>query len=192
MSPCTGSWILTTGPPGKSRFPQFFLHFWRILGWLPVSFNTKYFTPLSSCLDISWREAQCIYYLCFSIGNVFSFSSFCKDFSFVFDFLKFEYDMIWCRFSGDFLFSSGWASWICESEVVQSCPTFCDLTDCSPPGFSVRGTFQARILEWVAISFSRRSSLPRDWTPGSRIVGRRFTVWATRRTPSEPPKGFWS
>ena len=45
-------------------------------------------------------------------------------------------------------------------------------TDCSPPGSSVHGIFQARILEWVAISFSRRSSQPRDWTRVSRIVGR--------------------
>ena len=42
-----------------------------------------------------------------------------------------------------------------ESEVSQSCPTLCDPMDCSLPGFSVRGIFQARILEWVAISFSR-------------------------------------
>ena len=48
------------------------------------------------------------------------------------------------------------------------------------PGFSVHGIFQARVLEWVAISFSRRSSRPRDWTQISCIVGRCFTVWATR------------
>ena len=40
--------------------------------------------------------------------------------------------------------------------------------------------FQARKPEWIAISFSRRSSQPRDWTRVSRIVGRRFTVWASR------------
>ena len=40
-----------------------------------------------------------------------------------------------------------------ESEVAQSCPTPCDPMDCSPPGSSVHGIFQARILEWVAISF---------------------------------------
>ena len=45
-----------------------------------------------------------------------------------------------------------------ESEVAQSCPTLCDPTDCSPPGSSVHWIFQARILEWVAISFSRVSS----------------------------------
>ena len=42
-----------------------------------------------------------------------------------------------------------------ESEVAQSCPTLCDRMDCSLPGFSVHGIFQARVLEWVAISFSR-------------------------------------
>ena len=52
--------------------------------------------------------------------------------------------------------------------------------DCSLPGSSIHGIFQARILEWVAISFFRRSSQPRDGTRVSRIVGRRFTVWATR------------
>ena len=52
--------------------------------------------------------------------------------------------------------------------------------DCSLPGSSVHGIFQARMLEWVAISFSRRSSPPRDWIQVSCIVGRRFTVWATR------------
>ena len=51
--------------------------------------------------------------------------------------------------------------------------------DCSPPVFS-HGIFKARILEWVAVSFSRRSSPPRDQTQVSRNIGRRFTVWATR------------
>ena len=67
-----------------------------------------------------------------------------------------------------------------ESEVTQSCPTLCNPKDCSLPGSSTHGVFQAKVLEWVAISFSRGSSRPRDWTQVSRIVGRRFTVWATR------------
>ena len=46
----------------------------------------------------------------------------------------------------------------CTHSVIQSCPTLCDTVDCSPPGSSVRGIFQARILEWVSISFSRGSS----------------------------------
>ena len=66
------------------------------------------------------------------------------------------------------------------SEVAQSCPTLCDPMDCSIPGSSVHGIFQAKVLEWVAISFSRGSSWPRDWTLVSHIAGRRFTVWATR------------
>ena len=64
--------------------------------------------------------------------------------------------------------------------IAQSCPTLCDPMDCSLPDSSVHGIFQARIFEWVATSFSRRSSRTRDWTQVSRIVDRRFTVWATR------------
>ena len=52
----------------------------------------------------------------------------------------------------------------------------CDPMDCSPPGSSVHGILQARILEWVAIPFSRGSSQPRDRTPVSYIAGRFFTV----------------
>ena len=63
-----------------------------------------------------------------------------------------------------------------ESEVAQLCPTLCNPKDCSLPGSSVHGIFQARILEWVAISFSRGSSQPRDRTQVSCIVGRRFMV----------------
>ena len=44
-----------------------------------------------------------------------------------------------------------------ESEVAQSCPTLSDLMDCSLPGSSVHGIFQARVLEWVAIAFSTKS-----------------------------------
>ena len=50
------------------------------------------------------------------------------------------------------------------SLVAQSCLTLCNPTDCSLPGSSVHGVFQARILEWVAVSHSRGSSLPRDGT----------------------------
>ena len=48
------------------------------------------------------------------------------------------------------------------SEVTQSCLTLCDPMDCSPPGSSVHGIFQARILEWVAISFSRPELTPKE------------------------------
>ena len=55
--------------------------------------------------------------------------------------------------------------------------------DFSPPGSSVYGIFQARILEWVAISFSRRFSQPRDRTLFSCTAGRFFTDWAMREAP---------
>ena len=60
--------------------------------------------------------------------------------------------------------------------VAQSCLTLCDPMDCSPPGSSVHGILQARILEWVAFSSSRASSLPRDTTKVSYIAGRFFTI----------------
>ena len=59
--------------------------------------------------------------------------------------------------------------------VTQSCMTLCDSMDCTPPGSSVHGISQARILEWVAIIFSRGSSCPRDQTLVSCIAGRFFT-----------------
>ena len=54
--------------------------------------------------------------------------------------------------------------------------------DCGPPGFSVHGILQERILEWVAIPFSRGSSQPRDGTQVSSIAGGFFTIWAPRET----------
>ena len=69
--------------------------------------------------------------------------------------------------------------WV-RSEVAQSCLTLCDPMDCSLPGSCVHGIFQARVLEWVALSFFRGSSWPRDQTLVSCIAGRHFTVWATR------------
>ena len=56
----------------------------------------------------------------------------------------------------------------------QSCPTLCDPMDCSLQGSSIHGVFQGRVLEWVAISFSRGSSWPRDQTRVSLTVDRCF------------------
>ena len=56
-----------------------------------------------------------------------------------------------------------------ESDVAQSCLSLCNPMDCSLPGSSIHGIFQARVLAWVAISFSRGSSRPRDWTQVSRV-----------------------
>ena len=53
----------------------------------------------------------------------------------------------------------------CCPSVTQSCPTLCDPVDCSPPGSSVHGILQARILEWVAVPSSRGSSQPRNTNP---------------------------
>ena len=74
---------------------------------------------------------------------------------------------------------------VCVSvSVTQSCRTLRDPTDCSPPGSSVHGILQARILEWVVIPFPRGSTPPRGQTLVSCIAGGFFTVWATERPSS--------
>ena len=74
------------------------------------------------------------------------------------------------------------------SEVTQFCLTLCDPTDGSLPGSTVHRIFQARILEWAAISFSSGPSQPRDQTWVSCITDRRFTIWATREAHN---RGKW-
>ena len=65
-------------------------------------------------------------------------------------------------------------------KISQLCLTFCDPKDYNLPGSSVHGILQARILEWVAITFSRGSSQPRHRTQVSHIAGVFFTIRATR------------
>ena len=67
--------------------------------------------------------------------------------------------------------------------VAQSCPTLWNSMDYSSPVFSAPGILHARILEWVAIPFSRGSSWLRDQTCGSCTASRFFTVWAIREAP---------
>ena len=68
------------------------------------------------------------------------------------------------------------------SEVTQSCPALCDPMDCGLPGSSIHGIFQARVLEWVAISFSRGSSQPRDQTQVFCTAGWHFTSELLRKS----------
>ena len=63
-------------------------------------------------------------------------------------------------------------------KVALSCPTLCN-----PMDYIVHGILQARILEWVAVPFSRGSSQPRGRTQVCHIAGRLFTSWATREAP---------
>ena len=82
---------------------------------------------------------------------------------------------------------------------AQSCLISCDNMDCSPPGSSVREIFQARILDWVAISYSRRSSRPRDPIYLSCIscIGRQILYHCTTRETQDKwrdahPKSHWA
>ena len=73
-------------------------------------------------------------------------------------------------------FQKNWVS------MARSCPALCNPMDCSPPGSSVHGILQERILEWVAIPFSRGSSWPRNRTLVSCIADGFFAIRATRET----------
>ena len=89
---------------------------------------------------------------------------------------------LWNISSVSMLFFCFWGA-ECESESVSHsvvCAILCNPMPCSPPGSSVCETLQSKLLEWVAISFSRGSSQPRDWSGVSHITGRLFTDWATR------------
>ena len=126
--------------------------------------------------------------LWFYVSSISSFNeklttlSFIRQFKFKIHFPLLSHQRV--HFSTIFLESTGY--WYFSiSEVTQSCPTLGNSMDCSPPGSSVHGILQARILEWVAISFSRGSSWPRDQTQVSFIAGRRFNLWATREALSE-------
>ena len=78
-----------------------------------------------------------------------------------------------------------WRIGLHKSEVKSLSRVRLFATPCSSQGFSVHGIFQARVLAWVAISFSRGSSWPRDGIRVSPIAGRHFTIWATREAYKE-------
>ena len=77
-------------------------------------------------------------------------------------------------------YSPHWNCYATLCSDAQSCLSLCDPLDCSLPGSSLHGIFQARILEWVAISFSKGSSPPRDQTWVFCVAGGFFTNWAIR------------
>ena len=94
--------------------------------------------------------------------------------------IKVNSGFIDCSYASGTMFSEndsviGVCVCVCVS-LSQSCPTLCSPMDCSLPGSSVHGIFQARILEYVAISFSRGSSRLRDRTQLSFIEGGCFTI----------------
>ena len=89
-------------------------------------------------------------------------------------------NLIWCQKRTFYLrvfFAKN--DWFCV--CAQSCPTFCDPMEYSLPGSSVHGILQARILVWIAISFSRESSWPRDWAQVPCVF------WQVDSLPLAPP-----
>ena len=91
-----------------------------------------------------------------------------------FRYIKFDLMVMLCFVHSESVFMTF------ESKVTQLCSTLCNPMDCSLLGSSVHGIFQARILEWIAISFSRGSFQLRDLTQISCFASRLLTIWATR------------
>ena len=94
--------------------------------------------------------------------------------------LSHDHGGLWCL-----LYVSAWPgqgvpAYLWVSEVIQSCLTLCNPVDCRPPGSSIHGFSQTRILEWVAISFSKGIFVTQDQIQISLIAGRLFSIWATR------------
>ena len=92
--------------------------------------------------------------------------------------------LYWCV---SFCYIAKWISHVytyacMQAESLQSCLTLCNRMDCSPPGSSVHGILQARILEWIAMPFSRGSSWPRGWTCVSCLLH-----WQGGSLPLAPP-----
>ena len=89
-----------------------------------------------------------------------------------------------CLMKSEYTFRGHWhrARWLAQSLLLscKSCSTLCNPMDCGLLGFSVLGISQTRILEWVAIFFSRESPCPRDWTHISGIGRWILYHWATR------------
>ena len=141
------------------------------LPYLHSHFHIPHFYNLQDSLEFSLKFFTLKINACL---NFYLLVSYPHEIMLCLDFLKFTNCVHWASL---FLVSN----WLdLECEVAQSCPTLCDPMDCSLPGSSVHGIFQATVLEWIAISFPKGSSQPRDRTQVSHIIDRRFTVWVTR------------
>ena len=115
------------------------------------------------CLDLTELKRQISY--CLSTGAAFD---------------KTSTQTILCKIMslGSYTVLTG--ACVCVRELLSRVWLFVIRWTCSLPGSSVHGILQARILEWVAIPFSRGSSWPRDWTRVTNTAGRFFTIRATR------------
>ena len=151
-----------------------------------ISSHTSMFWLIWVSLNWIWRPGQLIglWSLLFIITTQ-DLKEFFWDWStWAFAYLNFSVPLLIHLDSRYFLISvchcGAWPTCEICCLIAKLCPTLCYVMDCSPPGSSVCGISQARILEWVAISFSRWSSWPRDWICVS-CTGRRILYhWATR------------
>ena len=145
---------------------------------------------LLTCICCHWRfypgpSGRCepchtVVFICISPDDFASFWWFCPPH----EQIRSGTDLSLCLFWVMLQYSLEWA------HLVQSCPTLCNLMDCSPPGSSVHRIFQARILEWVSISSSKRSPDPGIELMSPALADRFFTCWTTREVPLSGTTGM--
>ena len=141
------------------------------------SFNNQFIYQICKNTDIFLefveRAVSLLFLVCWVYSPTFSLQLYCSN-----QFIRWQNH----SFSQS-LYPYGTKSHLrfcCGCLTAKSCLTFCTLMDCSPLGCSAYGISQARILEWVAISFSRGSSWSRDWTCVSWIGRQILYHWNTR------------
>ena len=156
-SPALAGQFFTTSTTREDKYININKTLWRL-----ANFST-YNGKMCSCRSKTLKETYRILYSIFLSYKYLEYAC-----------ISYAYHIIWYIFKI-------WSA-TAAAKSFQSCPTLCDPIDGSPPVSPVPGILQARILEWIAISFSRGSSWPRDWTWVSCIciAGWFFTVWAIR------------
>ena len=125
---------------------------------------------------IIWKTSL-YFWICYLIGNLLFLINYELNYTVTFLFKSHECTFVVMSYLMH-LFSK-----VIRCLVTQLCLTLCDPMDCSPPGFSIHGISQANKLEWIAISFPRGSSPPRNQTIFSCIAGRFFTREAACNSP---------
>ena len=150
---CEKSW-----KPEGTQFP---LSMRRNLLWLYKHLLCKLWRALESFN--SWRDISLLHFWKFSCGRLWECRYEMKEPHKRRLIWRINLGLIWTLISRGEVIST-WKSMKVKVLVTQPCPTLCDPMDCGPPGSSVHGILQARVLEWLAIPSSRESSWPRDRT----------------------------
>ena len=150
---------------------------WSLPWWVTLAWSFHLCQPHFLKLKYSWFTMLCsflVYRKWFSYTHTHTHTHIYR-YMYIYFHILFPYGPLQSIEYSSLCYTIG-LCWLCilymKVNVAQSCPTLCDPVDCSPPGSSVLGILQPRILEWVAIPFSRGPSRPQDRTGICFIAGR--------------------